>query len=66
MRSPLGFMSLRDEALDIRDIDVYSMDYRHLYIMPKTDNLQGALEVLVLKLLRRGPNHGYAISVSIQ
>ena len=34
--------------------------------MPKTDNLQGALEILVLKLLRRGPNHGYAISAAIQ
>ncbi len=34
--------------------------------MPKTDNLQGALEILVLKILRRGPNHGYAIAASIQ
>jgi transcriptional regulator len=34
--------------------------------MPKTDNLQGALELLVLKILRRGPNHGFAISSYIQ
>src|SRR5262245_51686972 len=34
--------------------------------MPKTDHLQGALEILVLKILRRGPNHGYAISAAIQ
>ena len=30
--------------------------------MPKTDNLQGSLELLVMKVLRRGPNHGFAIS----
>lgn len=34
--------------------------------MPKPDNLQGALEVLVLKVLRRGSTHGYAIASSIQ
>ena len=34
--------------------------------MPKADNLQGALELLVLKILRRGPNHGFAISSYIQ
>jgi transcriptional regulator len=34
--------------------------------MPKPDNLQGALEILVLKVLHRGPNHGYAIAASIQ
>jgi transcriptional regulator len=34
--------------------------------MAKTDNLQGALELLVLKVLRRGPNHGFAISSHIQ
>lgn len=34
--------------------------------MPKPDNLQGALELLVLKVLRRGPNHGYAIASAIQ
>lgn len=34
--------------------------------MPKPDNLQGALELLVLKVLRRGPNHGYAIAAAIQ
>src|ERR1044071_714342 len=35
-------------------------------IMSKTDNLQGALELLVMKILRRGPNHGFAISSHIQ
>ncbi|HEV8145714.1 MAG TPA: PadR family transcriptional regulator [Bryobacteraceae bacterium] len=34
--------------------------------MPKTDNLQGSLEILVMKILRRGPNHGFAISSYIQ
>jgi PadR family transcriptional regulator, regulatory protein PadR len=34
--------------------------------MPKPDNLQGALELLVLKVLRRGPSHGYAIAAAIQ
>jgi PadR family transcriptional regulator, regulatory protein PadR len=34
--------------------------------MPKTDNLQGALELLTLKILRSGAKHGYAISASIQ
>ena len=34
--------------------------------MSKTDNLQGALELLVMKILRRGPNHGFAIASYIQ
>jgi PadR family transcriptional regulator PadR len=34
--------------------------------MPKTDNLQGALELLVMKILRRGANHGFAIASYIQ
>lgn len=34
--------------------------------MSKTDNLQGALELLVLKILRRGPKHGFAIAAQIQ
>ncbi len=34
--------------------------------MPKADNLQGALEILVMKILRRGPNHGFAITAYIQ
>lgn len=33
--------------------------------MPKAE-LQGALELLVLKSLRRGPNHGFAIASYIQ
>ena len=35
-------------------------------IMPTADNLQGALELLVMKILRRGPNHGFAVSSYIQ
>ena len=34
--------------------------------MPKPDNLQGALELLILKVLRCGPSHGYAIASAIQ
>ena len=34
--------------------------------MPKTDHLRGALEILILKTLRRGPNSGYAISSLIE
>lgn len=34
--------------------------------MPKKDHLQGALELLVLKTLNRGPAHGFAIATSIQ
>jgi PadR family transcriptional regulator, regulatory protein PadR len=34
--------------------------------MPKTDNLQGSLELLVMKLLRRGPTHGFALASYIQ
>jgi PadR family transcriptional regulator, regulatory protein PadR len=34
--------------------------------MSKTDNLQGALELLVLKILRRGAAHGFAIAARIQ
>lgn len=36
------------------------------YIMSKTDNLQGSLELLVMTILRRSPNHGFAISSYIQ
>jgi PadR family transcriptional regulator PadR len=34
--------------------------------MGKTDNLQGSLEILVMKILRRGPTHGFAIASYIQ
>jgi transcriptional regulator len=34
--------------------------------MAKTDNLQGSLEILVMKILRRGPTHGFAIASYIQ
>jgi len=37
-----------------------------IYTMSKTDNLQGSLELLVMKVLRRGANHGFAISAQIQ
>lgn len=30
------------------------------------DQLQGALDLLVLKILQRGPSHGYALVQSIQ
>jgi len=33
--------------------------------MAKRDNLQGALELLVMKILRRGMNHGFAIATAI-
>ena len=35
--------------------------------MPRTDSLQGSLELLVLKILmRRGPLHGYGITTQIE
>jgi transcriptional regulator len=34
--------------------------------MSKADYLQGSLEVLVLKILRQGANHGYAIATYIE
>ena len=34
--------------------------------MANPDNLQGALELLILKTLRRGANHGFALSSHIQ
>jgi|ERR1051326_30590 len=34
--------------------------------MGKVDNLQGALEILILKSLRQGPNHGFGISSYIK
>ena len=34
--------------------------------MPKADHLQGSLELLILKILRRGPNHGYAVANYIE
>lgn len=34
--------------------------------MPTYDHLQGALELLILTVLRRGPTHGYAIATAIQ
>ena len=35
--------------------------------MPKTDHLQGTLDLLVLKILsRRGPLHGYAIMTAVE
>ena len=34
--------------------------------MPKTDLLQGTLDLLILKILTLGPNHGWGISNRIQ
>jgi PadR family transcriptional regulator PadR len=34
--------------------------------MARTDNLQGALELLILKVLGRGANHGFAIATLIE
>jgi transcriptional regulator len=34
--------------------------------MPKTEYLQGALDLLVLQTLRLGPNHGWGIQQRIQ
>ena len=34
--------------------------------MPKADHLQGSLEILILKVLKRGPNNGYVIAASIE
>jgi transcriptional regulator len=35
--------------------------------MPRTDTLQGSLDLLVLKILsRRGPLHGYAVMSAIE
>src|SRR4051812_9828565 len=34
--------------------------------MPKADNLQGSLELLILKSLRPGANHGFAVSSYIR
>ena len=32
----------------------------------KVDNLQGSLELLILKTLERGPNHGFGISAHVE
>ena len=34
--------------------------------MPKTDLLQGTLDLLILKILTLGPNHGWGISSRIR
>ena len=34
--------------------------------MPKTEYLQGALDLLILQILALGPNHGWAIQQRIQ
>jgi transcriptional regulator len=34
--------------------------------MPKTDLLQGTLDLLVLRILSRGPNHGWGIAQRIR
>src|SRR5256714_14300911 len=50
-------------SVESHSIDFYT---RYLYIMLKADNLQGALQLLVLKILRRRANHGFAIASYIQ
>ena len=46
---------------------IISISIVDTYIMSKTDNLQGSLELLVvMKILRRGPNHGFAMASYIQ
>ena len=35
-------------------------------MMPKTDLLQGTLDLLILKILTLGPNHGWAIANRIR
>ena len=54
-------LATREGLLSFISMSIIAID-----IMPKTDNLQGALEILILKSLRRGPNHGFAISSYIQ
>jgi transcriptional regulator len=34
--------------------------------MPKTDLLQGTLDLLILRILALGPNHGWGISMRIR
>lgn len=34
--------------------------------MPKTDLLQGTLDLLILRIVALGPNHGWGISVRIR
>jgi transcriptional regulator len=34
--------------------------------MPKTDLLQGTLDLLILKILALGPNHGWGVSMRIR
>jgi PadR family transcriptional regulator, regulatory protein PadR len=34
--------------------------------MQKTELLQGTLDMLILKVLNRGPNHGFGIALRIQ
>jgi transcriptional regulator len=34
--------------------------------MPKTDRLQGTLDLLILKILALGPNHGWGVSMRIR
>jgi PadR family transcriptional regulator, regulatory protein PadR len=34
--------------------------------MRRTDNLQGALDLLILKTLAKGPNHGFGITLHVK
>src|SRR5690242_14796963 len=64
---PLVFIEFQNSKKS-RELFLYSDVYvpGHLS-MPKPDSLQGALDLLVLKILSRQPKlHGYAIMTAIQ
>ena len=55
---------LRLSTLDIAPIESYP---RHIgEIMGRSENLLGTLELLVLKTLARGPNHGFGITLHVE
>jgi len=54
----------------VRDLAVLDLERRHLYTtpmksMPKNEMPSGALVLLILRVLRSGPLHGYAIAQRI-
>ncbi len=57
---------------DARQIEVNVLPYSDVWVlrylsMPKTDSLQGLLDLLVLRILSRRPGlHGYAIMTTIK
>jgi transcriptional regulator len=55
------------EALDRRGTEDYlPLATREDQAMPKTDYLQGALDLLILRTLSVGPNHGWGIQQRIK